>query len=487
MTNFLSKVYDNLKNEPSQQKTIETDGQTAAYEPESKITRTNPFLESAYEQVEKGPQEELEESTSPEYFRRQVSRVGARIAETPFDILESGRSLLSKGIEKGTELITGKELGEEGREKIRRGVKAATGSFIPTGEEIREKEKKYAGSYLEPKTAKEKEWDEITQDTAGASLPFPGAAPIRMLGTIVRAFTGAYFGQKGKQIVKERGGSETAQEGTKAGAQLLASLFNPRLAANHINDLYQDFNKSLPQNARGDARNLERYLSATRTRQLSGTLSADERLILDESEALLGKIQNGQMNYEDAINSRISLNKKSQSVFKQPIDKAGIRNARRGYTQIRNELNRFIGQMEHQYPDAYRYLRRADEAHGVYQGSRAISNFVSQYLPKDADTGKIGKLLGATLFGGGAALASVAPKAALGIGVVTAGVKAGELTARILRSPELRSLYFRALRQATSQNAPSFLNTMHKFEEKVKQDPDLVKFLESNQSQSQSE
>ena len=448
-------------------------------EQEFKIGRINPTVEKYYAQRQQGllPKEEFEEpETNPQYFARGAARTLARSVEEPFNFIEGIRNLAGSGIEKGYETVTGKELGPEGKENIRTGVRAMTYG-VPGGSDIRKAEQKVAGKYLEPKTPGEGMWDEVTQDIVGTLLPFPGGRAISALEKFGRAIGGAFAGQYGKQVVKERGGSEGAQEGTKQGIMFLSQLINPGGALEHLGNMRQEAEHLIPQTLTADARPLERHLTEIRRRAMRGTLSTDERAIADEAQAILDKIQNGQLTYHEAIASRVSLNKKVQSLYRQPIEKEGRNYALRHYNQIRNGLNGFLDHLEHINPRAYQLLRQSDQGFTAYLRSRAVSHSIERMLPKIAQSeGLSPAFLGAMFGAGGATLAKV-PKVAAGIGAASTLLHSGELAARVVMSPTLRSYYMRALRQATAQNLNGFVKTAKQLQEKIEEDPSLAKFL----------
>ena len=426
--------------------------------------------------------------TLGEYLKRTGARTAARIAETPIEIAK-GMSELPENLMQGP-------VGQ----KIAKTLKQSSGiaQYLPGKEQIRDFERKHTGEYLQPQTPGEERYDEFVQDVTGQMMGFgragreiksavTGVQALRNIGQRVgRATAVAGVGAGTKEIAKDLGFGETAQEWSKMGSMLIASMVEPHGARNYVNRLYDQAGRSLPAGASGDARLLERQLTNTWDRVTRGLGSPDETAVQTAVERLIDKISNGQLTYEEAVASKRSLNTMMMNTVYGTADRAAQARARNLFQGMNANLNEFIGQAEAQYPEFVAAQRAADSGFGAIEQGRRLRNFV-----RDNKKGVIamGILPAVEEMLHGEGFTSGVGKAVRGTAKAAAftypALKTYEITQRILRSPTMRHYYLNALEAGLAENSSSMLKNLKKLQGHMQKEPEfaeLFKNVETNKS-----
>lgn len=410
------------------------------------------------------------EENTGEYLLRGTARTAARAAEAEIGIIDQLRELVEPKLSPSE-----KDLFKQHLEKIHNKI-SLTDRPVNIGgksllERTKEAEKSLAGEYLEPRNENEKEWDEFVSE-ATPLMTIPGSPEASALRNAARGLISAGFGHELKNFVKYSGGSEGLQEGAKLAGQIVASIYNPGGASRRAGQLYKESENAYPLASGADARKLEMEMDKLIERMESGTSAPSEKAIADEARKIKDKIINGELTFREAIDANRSINEKSQAFLYSTPDKAAQARARNLYKRIQHNLQDFIGQSESKFPEAYKKYMAANEMFGTVAQSRRITEFIGNKF-RDHPLESIAALV----FGLGKAGAKNALKGAT---LTLAGYpiyKSSQIAYRMMKSPELRNYYFRALRQATQQNGPELIKTLNSMKDKIEDDPELSKFL----------
>ena len=418
-----------------------------------------------YNQIKISPLQEMPDTSSGEILTRGALRTGARIGEIGINAIDQLRELVEP------------KLSLSEKEQFKKHLNALSFTDRPVNiteksllERAKGAEKAIAGEYLEPHTPGEKDWDEFV--TEAAPFVLLGGPETTALGRTLRGAGASLSGLLAKKYTKYSGGSESAQDTAKNATQFVASIYNPGGAMRDAGARYRRSEALLPETATGDARALQHEMQVLATRMRSGTIAPSERAILEESEAILGKIHNGEMTYREAIDSIRSGNEKFQAFLYSTPDRAAQARARHLYRRIHGHLEDFVDQADQHFPEAIRELRTANEMFGTVLQSQRASAFMRKVLLDHPMESVMASIFGLEKLGGkGLVKTGVAGAAAYPI------YKGIQVAYRVMRSPHLRNYYFRALRQASAQNGPALLKTLNGMRGKMEDDTELMKFL----------
>lgn len=252
-----------------------------------------------------GFQEVERQENVPQKIARQVGRTALRGAETiaglPGDIQRFAEfigSSLGSGLRSlaGQEPIPPEEI--ERRQSIAKGVTPN----LPGQEQLQQVSEAAFGEFAKPQTEAEEFSDEITKDFASLALPVKGKIPFaRALGTTL-------FANVGKELVKDLGGSDTAQGATKLGLMTLAAMMGRSNANQYAKDLYKNSIKSIPENAVIEAESIAPELRKFTSRIKKGGLTPQKAPALRLARQLEGKIVDGKIPVKELPAFRASIN-----------------------------------------------------------------------------------------------------------------------------------------------------------------------------------
>lgn len=443
---------------------------------------------SVFEAAKNVPEEDVTPEEKPSFLSeagRHTGRVLARAGESAlgfFGDLRDFSQFAGEWLgEKARSALGKPPLTDEQKQQIREELKPGKYNLIgrlnealPTSKDVREGvTKRLTGEHLEPQSENEAIGDSFVQDAVTLFLPGPKgkAAFAKAMGISA----GANLAHKG---VKELGGSETQQEYAKAGTMLLLSLFGRngfRGAQNHVNDLYQKAEKLLPPGATADATKLTKNLTDLRNKMTKGTVAPSEKFVIDEIDAVLGKVKNGQIPVDEAWASTRSINEKLQNIVFNTQEKAGKARARKLAKQINSDLNEVIADYGKTNPKFYKAFSEAQQGFGALGQSKTVSNFISKHAKTYAPHSAMGLLLTAVT-----SPATAAYTLATGV-ASAAALKTGELIYRIGKSPVLQKYYINVLKDAAIQDAVAMNKNLESLEKKLREDPEtaaLIKEIE---------
>ncbi len=175
-----------------------------------------------------------------------ASRAGEAILGIPGAIETAGKHVGGLAGEKIRETLGMRKLTPEEKSET-------TKTFLPNPSELRQKSEKLTKGYTAPKGPWEEFGGEIISDVA-PMVALPGGA------SLTRSIATATLGNSAKQVVKQFGGSEGAQELTKLGTMFIGGSINPGAARQATRQAYQTRDSLLPQGATVSSHNLDRAL-----------------------------------------------------------------------------------------------------------------------------------------------------------------------------------------------------------------------------------
>jgi hypothetical protein len=371
-------------------------------------------------------QEESFLSTVGRGAARTALRVGEQVAGFPGDIFSLVNEFIAKP---ATEAITGKP-GASYEE-------TPLGKILPPTSEHRKATKKAFGGYTEPQNKIEKFIDEVSQDATAIALPGLKGAKLgkTAFSSLAKATGAATLGEVAKDITAD----EKKGAYTKLGSLFLFSLFDKPRAAKAVSELYKPVANKVGNLSPVNASALENNLQNLKTKLSKGTMAPSEKFVIDEADAILGKIKNGTITPEEAWATKRSLNEKLSNILFNIPKKADQARARKLAQTVLTDLDNVLKQTAKQDPKFYKDLKAADRAFGTISKSNLMSNFIERNMKYTPLTSGL-----AHLFQG-----------SLGSGVATAVIpyEIGKVLYRITNSKELAKHYGKVLSAAEAENA----------------------------------
>ena len=422
------------------------------------------------QKVEQSEDFEQPEENTKHYVRRNIARTAARATETLLgSVGDIAKAPLEEFEKFAVSKITGKPLTEERRESLKKinPMFGGASQILPTSQDIREAHKPITGEYLEPQTENERTADELTHDFTSIALPTGILSKGSFLKNMAKVVGVVGLGQTAKQGAKVLGYEEQGQNIAKTGAMLLASLINPNGAKKLASDLYAKSEQAIGPEVMGNATALEKEMQALNVKMSLGTVSNSEKAIIDETNAILNKIKDGKMSYQEAVAAKRSINEKAESFLYSSAGKLEKAKARKFYNKINYHLKTFIKTAEKEHPEFYQAHSQADEITGTMHQSKKVSNMIMNHLGIATSLGispAVTQLLG-----------PVENIATLGVGA--AALKTGELLFRVVKSPVLRKYYLNAVNAASKENAPLMIKNLKKLDEATKEIPEITDIL----------
>ncbi len=247
------------------------------------------------------------------------------------------------------------------------------------------------------------------------------------------------------ETVKQNAQNETAGDITKAGSLLILSLIDQESAAKQVGKLYSTAESHLPANAKTNASSLNSHLNAleykiTKNRP-RGNLSPPETFVVAQSDKIKNLIQNGEINVEQAVAQKRSLNKELATLYKEVPKSQDQKSVRNMAKQLNGYLNETISNYGRTNPNFYKPYKNADQAYGTLAKSNFISHWVENNVVQHPVTSGLMHLFGP--------VAKTTAIAAL-------PYQAVKLTYRIGKSPTLAKIYGNTLRAAAKEDSVAF-------------------------------
>jgi hypothetical protein len=419
-SDVFSKYHLNKMKEPPIQQQQQSQNQGQSEDPFSKYKVAQP---------------DSEEETLPQYITRNAVRVGSRVAETigglPRDVVD----LIQAGVF-GVEELLGHPVSEERREESK---KIAEG--LPSSQDIQKFSEEKTGGYTSPRGQYEKSADEYAKTVATLLGPmkFRKALGIAALGT------GA---KKGAEIL---GAGEGTQEAAKIGTMLISSMVNPNGVKQLYTNLYNQAERLAPEGTKVSASLMEKKLLKLRNDLLKGTQDRFEAKVLDQTEKVLGKIQNGEVDVNHMIATQRSINGVAG-------DPEFYRRGEHLFPKLLDAVKDSISQYKN--PQFQQTWNAANEAFGGMAQSQKLSKYI---------TSKIGNQpIKHVLLANIAEAASGYPEAILptvaGATVAFGAIKGIELAKRMMANPTLRKYYGDVIRYGLQENSTAMLKAANKLE-----------------------
>jgi hypothetical protein len=393
---------------------------------------------------------------------RQAGRTGARVAET---VLGAPRALGEFGESLIPEERVKKLAGKVGlREPVEKGFefakKYAPYKLFPESSDVREFNKFLFGKKIEPRNESEQKADNLVSDFAALALPFPGSKLKLLKPGLLAA-----GGNIASEIVGRMGGDEKEKTYAKLGTFLLGSLINPKSAEKLRNDLYSQARAKIPEGATVASKRLEDSVNHLEKALKKGGIAGSDKEALQKIADIRAEMQGAQIPVDSLERLKVKINESKAGIFKQlEGNKPGIKSAKRNLDMVGKSVDDALKDYGHQNPEWEAFYRPANEVHGAIEQSKRVRNYI----------GKIGKKYGyhivlplfgiGHLAGPGRTLGGIAASMAAG----TALVGAGEISARIIKSPTLRKHYMNLVNSALKEDAIATELNLRKLSEELK-------------------
>lgn len=442
-------------------------GFVSFYEPEKQIPKSdNDFgFVSLYEQPnEKSTQNDQSTPSFGKELLRHGARSVARGAETLLGLPGDVLSLAKTGVGKGVELIAGKPL-PQFREALEKGPSAIQGDeftpeAIPTSENLKEITGAATKGLTNPQSEIEEGFDELVSDFASLALPVKGKIPFtRALGT-------SLFANLGKQLVKDFGGSETAQNATKIGSMFLAGMFRPKQADKFVDSLYKESKELIPKGTMIPSESIVKNLSHIENDLSKGLETATKDKVLRDVKTLKNKASGGAIPLDEVVQTYhdINENMRAKKLFDE-LSKGERKLLKDRYNNFKKEVSNTIEDYGKYNPEFVNKWRSANEAYSAIAESKKVSGMVMK-AAKSKHTLAASPALLVFEAMNPAMAAKTAGAIAIGYGIA----KPAELAFRFAKSPTLRKYYLGVIDNSIKENLPGVITNLSKLDKEMKKE-----------------
>jgi len=414
------------------------------------------------------------EETSRDLAIRTTAREAKNIlTDLPAEVWHGIKDFPKGAFKTAYERISGKEMTPDETKRLSNFFESLSGAsqLLPTSERVQEKIKEKTGEYLQPQSKGEERFDEWVKDatTAIASKKAVAEGSIikRIFSKTAHGLGIATAGQIGQQAAKEMGASEENQRKARGTSMLIASMIDPKSAVRHKEELYAKADLSLPKGASGKAKDLKNGLTNIINKYSKGSTPGKDSVV-KQARSLLSDIEGETLPYRSAKELKVAVNTNAQNFYKESKVTTDKSFARRGFSEIHEQMDNFLKQAEKEYPEFYQNLRKADEVHGAISQSRRVSDFIKDNIKTLTASGIGGTML--ALFKGGISLTPTIVGSAVTAGT---GLKLAELVTRIVKSPTLRQHYLNVVSASAAQNLPQLQRNLFRLEKEIDEDKEI--------------
>jgi hypothetical protein len=380
---------------------------------------------------------------------RTASNLATRAVGLPGDIFSLVNQFIAKPASK---LITGEE-GSPYEETL-------LGKVLPTTETHRKGLEQKTGEYLKPQNKIEKFVDDTIEDASLILNPTKLVATgAKKAGPIFKSLAKSLGANLTGETAKQLGTTENTGNLTKLGALFFLSVLDQPAAAKQVSQLYSKAESNLPAGAKIPSKNLEAKInglekSITKNRPLEN-LSPQEKFVITQSDKVKNLIKNGEINVEQAIAQKRSLNQELATLYRE-VPKLGDQKKVKGLAkQINGFLNEAISDYGKKNPKFYKPYKDADQAYGTLAQSHFLSNWIDKNVVHSPVTVGLMHLFGP--------VAKVAPAVAFPYHIYKLGY-------RIAKSPTLRKIYANALKAATKEDTKVFNKYLRELDQGLQED-----------------
>jgi len=382
-----------------------------------------------------------EEESFTQYVTRNAARLGSRVAEQIGGLPGDISDLIQSGVFAGLEKAIGHKVTPEMREEAR-----ILSERPPTSSELKKASESVTKGYTSPQGEYEKTADEFAETVASLLGPmkFRKALGIAALGT------GAKTG------LKTLGFAEGTQEAGKIGTMLIASMVNPKGVKQLTSNLYNEAERLAPEGTIVSGKELEKDLLKLKHDLEKGTLDRFETKVLEQTNRVLEKVKDGNVDVNHLIASKRSINGVAG-------DPEFYRRGEHLFPRLLKAVDKTI--KSHKDPEFLKTYQSANEAFGGVEQSKKISRYIESKLGNKPIKHALLASVAETVAGYPEA---IGPTLALSGGAYL-GVKGIELTQRILANKTLRNYYFDVLLNASKENSTAMIKSANKLEKALDQ------------------
>lgn len=358
---------------------------------------------------------------------RSAKRAGEAILGSPGDL----QSLLNMGIDY---------------------ISPGTSDYIPklpTSSDIREYTKT---EYTEPKNDNEKFSDEIATDAALFFNPFSKAKTgVSLVKKFATSLGKSLFGNVGKEVVRNAGGSDIQQDATKLGLFFLTSLYDPKRIQRKYNELYKTVREELPATLENDIVKSGKQINNLRDKVKSGLINKDKQSLLNDLNQFEKKLSGKKIKTNDLFELKSDFNDRI-------VDRNIHPKLKRHYVEARQILDDAINSSLKNHPKQLKDFREANSLFSAEKQTRKAIDTIIQSLDRRDARDLI--IVAKDIFG------SSLPGLALGAGGV--GLQRASNTLRRVNSnSSTRKLYLDLLKEAANGNKKAVISNLRRLKDKL--------------------
>jgi hypothetical protein len=387
----------------------------------------------AFKLLDEAPDQQEEPSFIQEAGRhagRTALRVGEQAAGFPGDVLSIVNEYISGP-------LTSKVTGQEQLPYEELGIS----SILPTSEQLRKGHEKQFGESIKPKNPIESFGDDVVGTATSIFTPSSIAKGFKTIKNIGSALFKSLGAHTAKEVAKDWTGSEKAGVMAHIGALTLFSFIDKKGAAKAISEGYGPLEQRATQLLPVSANKLESNLNNLKSKMSKGTGAPSEKFIIDEVDAVLGKIKNGKITPEEAWAAKRSLNEKLTEILYSTKSKSQPR-ARKLAGIISSELDDALKLTKSQDPSFYKDLKGWNTAYKAMADSNLVTRGVEKMLKYTPVTSGLLNIIGGPV--GAIAGGMAAPYQGL------------KVAYRMAKSPKLLSHYSKTIAAAAAEDAVAF-------------------------------
>jgi len=338
-------------------------------------------------------------------------------------------------------------------------------SHLPTSEQLRKKSEELSKGYTAPQSEFEERTGEVMQDIA--SMMMPGSNSYSFLRNLGIPLV-ANLAQEGINL----GGGESFSQPAKYGIMAILDLINHKGKGpkQYISKLFDESESLIQKGEKISANNLSnKILDIKKNLQKGGTRPSTSKAIKKTKE-ILKKIKNGEIEVEELVDFRKSINENIDALKGFTINKNKSRINKKSIKNLQNVKSAVLEAIEDyglKNPEFGKLNTAANEAYSVYSSSNVWSNFIEKTLKGSIRNPTAKALLG--LSGGYGVIShpTILAKTAVAAPVGLAGYNAYKILHRVIQSPTLRKYYGNILKGTSAGNAAQVIKNAKLLEKKL--------------------
>lgn len=323
---------------------------------------------------------------------------------------------------------------------------------VPTSDDLKKISQDYFGLWTTPTDESEKVSDELIETFTNLMIPIGGQQ------SWIRSLAAAGGGVFSKELAKEYGAPEWAQEAVKFGTTLGISMFNPGGAKEYASNLYKLADQAIPDSITVPAEGLSKNLTKLRTdlAKGGGEMEKNSSLVIKWIDDVLKHVEenSGRLNVKEGQ----AYSKNINSVMGDPET---LTRAKKLFPSVQKEIRKSMQQVESVYPEYWKLYRNADESFGAVAQGIKLGERVENAIKKSPLKSNLGILMASSAYDPRLSVAYIA-----GRGLV----ESAEILSQYAKSPVLRKYYHKMVLDAAKNNKVELMRTLQKIDKEAQKE-----------------